>query len=291
MINRVTCLIVLACFTQHCFGQSLNIPSFKTYYGANPEQHQIGLHKQYSNGFGVSGFATMKSTDASNVPDQFFVGPSYTIEDYSNSNWSVSIAPGIWTTGFIYNFPNYPINFGVNSEVNYKISSNYSIRLGVTYSENENFNSSTLGLTYHIGDKFLDRDKGSIPQSLRLSVTYGLNPQGHIFLLQGTLGNNLGFQAITLSDVLHPSNSMLDRYYLGPALTIPNQKGLPVRLNMSLGIYTNGLLNNFPSYPIRSASHLNIAIPWKEKLDICCGIISLPLENTHYNYAGLTYTI
>ena len=44
----------------------------------------------------------------------------------------------------------------------------------------------------------------------------------------------LGFHAITLSDALHPSPGMTDRYYVGPALFLDDEFLGPFDIGMSI---------------------------------------------------------
>ena len=53
--------------------------------------------------------------------------------------WSATVAPGIWTQGAFYNFPLYPINYGVVSSIQYKLNENYSVRLGLNFNRENNF--------------------------------------------------------------------------------------------------------------------------------------------------------
>lgn len=240
---------------------------------------------------GYMGLATTKAVSASTYSDKFFFGPSYTFGDQQNSAWSATLAPGIWTQGAFYNFPFYPINYGLVSSVQYNLYENYSVRLGLNYNRENNFSTGTVGFTYHLGETFFPKDRDTNTRKITLAFTYGGNVNGHVFFLETMLSNKLGFHAITLSDELHPSRGMTDRYYIGPAFFLNDKFLGPFDISMSLGIYTYGLFYNFPAYPILSGSNVKVDYNWKEHIAFSVGTISLPREETGYNYLGFCYTI
>ena len=294
MQRALFCLLVGFCFFQatELKSQSLTIQTLETFYGVNPDHHLIGLNKRFSSGFGLTGFATITAKNPSGYSDKFFIGPSYTVQDFASTRWSASISPGIYTTGIFYNFPKYPLNYGIASAVNYKITDAYAIRLGLNFNKESSFNSGVIGFKYNLGETFIKSKTDSASnQKLYLSVTYGFNPNGHIFLLETFFSNNLGLHAVTLSDALHPSSGMVDRYYIGPAINIKDDMLGKFDLSFSLGIYTSRLLYNFPNYPILPASHFKIDYNWKPKLAVACGFLSLPLDSEFYAYLGLCYSI
>jgi len=271
--------------------QSLSIPRLEIFYGVNPDHHLIGFSKQYSNGLGYLGFGTISAVGPSKYSDKFFAGPSYTFFDIANTNFSATVSPGIWTTGAIYNFPLYPVNYGLATQLSYKLSDAYFLRLGININKEKNFNTNTIGFTYSLGERFFPAKKDSTTKKVNLAFTYGGNLNGHIFLLETTFSNQLGFHAITLSDALHPSAGMVDRYYLGPSFTLKEDLLEPFNVCMSLGVYTTGLLYNFPNYPILPASNIKVSYNWKERIAFSSGLISLPLDGLAYSYLGMTYSI
>ena len=277
-------------FSSIAQGQLLNIPTLQVFYGVNPENHLIGVSKHYSNGIGFMGFATIDAGPSAHT-DKFFAGPSYTFEDFANRNFSASISPGVWTTGAFYNFPKYPLNYGIATQFNYRLSEKYMVRAGLTFNNEQDFNSGTFGFTYNLGESFFPAKKDSTTKKLNLAITYGGNINGHVFLLETTLSNHLGFHAITLSDKLHPAKGMLDRYYLGPSFSLKEDFLYPFDFTMSLGIYTYGIIYNFPRYPILPASHFKIDYNWKKHIAISTGIIALPNDGIAYSYLGLCYSI
>ena len=287
-------------------GQALNVPTLQTFYGVNPDHHLIGFSKHYSSGFGWLAFGTTTAISPSQYFDKFFIGPSYTFGDISNTRFSASISPGVWTKGLIYspfynfpdNLPLYPINYGVATQINYRLNDQYLLRLGLNFNEEGILNTSTVGFTYDLGETFFPLKTDSTLKKINLAVTYGANLNGHVFLLETTFSNNLGFHAITLSDALHPSRSMVDRYYLGPSFTLNDDLLGPFDFTMSLGIYTYGLVRNFPFYPFLPASNLKLDYNWKQHLAISTGVIHLPVDESRitnfsnrYTYLGLCYSI
>lgn len=271
--------------------QSLTIPTLQTFYGVNSDHHLIGFSKQYSNGLGYLGFGTISAVGPSKYSDKFFAGPSYTFFDIANTNFTATVSPGIWTTGAIYNFPIYPVNYGVATQISYKLSDAYFLRLGINVNKEKDFNTNTIGFAYSLGERFFPVKRDSTNKRVNLAFTYGGNLNGHIFLLETTFSNSLGFHAITLSDALHPSTGMVDRYYLGPSFTLEESIIEPFNVSMSLGIYTNGLIYNFPNYPILPASNIKVSYNWKERIAFSSGLVSLPLDGLAYGYLGMTYSI
>ena len=271
--------------------QSLTIPMLQTFYGVNSDHHLIGFSKQYSNGLGYLGFGTISAVGPSQYSDKFFAGPSYTFFDIANTNFSATVSPGIWTTGAIYNFPLYPVNYGLATQLSYKLSDAYFLKLNININKEKDFNTNTIGFAYNLGERFFPAKKDSTTKNVNLAFTYGGNLNGHIFLLETTFSNQLGFHAITLSDALHPSAGMVDRYYLGPSLTFKKAVLEPFDVSMSLGIYTYGLIYNFPNYPILPASNIKVSYNWKERIAFSSGLISLPLDGMAYSYLGMTYSI
>lgn len=272
-------------------GQALNVPSFQTFYGGNPDHHLVGFSKRYSSGLGFTGLATISAIDPSSYSDKFFIGPSYTFSDNQNSRWSASIAPGIWTTGALYNFPIYPLNYGFVSQVDYMLTEDYSVRLGLNFNREDNFSTGVVGFTYHLGETFFPTKLDSNLRKINLAFTYGGNVNGHVFLLETKLSNKLGFHAITLSDALHPSTSVRDSYYIGPAFFLEEEFLGPFDLSMSLGIYTYGLVYNFPAYPILPGSNIKLDYNWKERVAISTGLMALPMDAKSYSYLGICYSI
>ena len=283
-------LILIFIVNSKAKGQSLSIPSHHTFYGINPDHHMVGYSKQFSSGIGIVGLATTK-VSIDSYSDKFFFGPSYTFGDQQNTTWSATLAPGVWTQGAFYNFPLYPINYGVVSSVEYRLDENYSVRLGLNFNRENNFSTGTVGFTYHLGETFFPKERDTNDRKVTLAFTYGGNINGHVFFLETKLANRLGFHAITLSDELHPSKTMRDRYYFGPALFLEDEFLGPFDITMSLGLYTYGLFYNFPRYPILSGSNLKVDYNWKEHLAVSVGIIALPYEKTEYTYIGFCYTI
>lgn len=272
-------------------GQALDVPTLQTFYGVNPDHHLIGFSKHYSNGLGFLGFGTLSAIAPSKYSDKFFIGPSLTVEDFANTNFSATVSPGIWTTGALYNFPSYPLNYGIATQVNYRLSEKYLVRAGLNFNKEQDFNTGTIGFTYDLGETFFPAKKDSAAKKLNLAFTYGGNLNGHVFLLETTLSNHLGFHAITLSDQLHPAKGMVDRYYLGPSFSLNEGFLHPFDFTMSLGIYTYGLVSNFPRYPILPASHFKIDYNWKKHIAVSVGVITLPIDGLAYSYLGLCYSI
>ena len=292
MLSRASLFLVLLSFAGlTAKGQSLTIPSHHTFYGINPDHHMVGYSKEFSSGFGYMGLATTKAVSTATFSDKFFFGPSYTFGDQQNTTWSATVAPGIWTQGSFSDFPLYPINYGVVSSVQYILNENYSVRLGLNFNRENNFSTGTVGFTYHLGETFFPKERDTNTRKMALAFTYGGNANGHVFFLETKLSNKLGFHAITLSDELHPSKAMVDRYYIGPALFIDDEFLGPFDISMSLGLYTYGLFYNFPAYPILPGSNIKFDYNWKKHIAISAGMISLPLEEIGYGYLGFCYSI
>ena len=268
--------------------QSLRIPTLQTFYGVNTDHHLIGFSKQYSNGLGYLGFGTISAVGPSQYSDKFFAGPSYTFFDIANTNFSATVSPGIWTTGAIYNFPLYPVNYGVATQISYQLSDAYFLRLGINVNKEKDFNTNTIGFAYSLGERFFPAKKDSTIKRVNLAFTYGGNLNGHIFLLETTFSNNLGFQTIALSDVLHPSPNMVDRFYLGPSFMFKEDILAPFDVSLSLGVYTTGPVNN---YPILPASNIKMDYNWKKRIAFSAGVVSLPLDNLNYSYLGMCFSI
>ena len=271
--------------------QSLTIPKLETFYGVNTDHHLIGFSKQYSNGLGYLGFGTISAVGPSVYSDKFFAGPSYTFFDIANTNFSATISPGVWTTGAIYNFPLYPVNYGLATQISYKLSDAYFLRLGLNVNRQNEFNTGTIGFAYSLGERFFPVKKDSTTKKINIAFTYGGNLNGHIFLMETTFSNNLGFHAITLTNVLHPSPGMTDRFYLGPSFTLKEDFLKPFDVSMSLGVYTTGLLYNFPNYPILPASNIKIDYNWKKLIAFSTGAITIPLDGLVYGYLGMCFSI
>lgn len=292
MASRASLFLVLLSFLGlTAKGQSLTIPSHHTFYGINPDHHMVGYSKAFSSGLGYMGLTTMKAVSTATFSDKFFFGPSYTFGDQQNTIWSATVAPGIWTQGAFYNFPLYPINYGVVSSIQYKLNENYSVRLGLNFNRENNFSTGTVGFTYHLGETFFPKERDTDTRKIALAFTYGGNINGHVFFLEAKLSNKLGFHAITLSDALHPSRGMTDRYYVGPALFLDDEFLGPFDISMSIGLYTYGLVNNFPAYPLLPGSNIKVDYNWKKHLAFSAGMISLPLDETQYSYLGFCYSI
>lgn len=272
----------------HANGQSLTIPSLQTFYGVNTDHHLIGFSKQYSNGLGYLGFGTISAIGPSEYSDKFFTGPSYTFFDIANTNFSATISPGVWTTGALYNFPLYPVNYGIATQISYKLSDTYYLRLGLNVNRNNDFNTGTIGFAYSLGEHFFPAKKDSTSKRVNIAFTYGANLNGHIFLMETTLSNNLGVHAIVMSDVLHPSPSMADKFYLGPSFTLKEDFLKSFDVSMSLGIYTTGPVNN---YPILPASNIKVDYNWKKRIAFSTGVVSLPLDGLVHGYLGMCFSI
>lgn len=268
--------------------QSLTIPKLETFYGVNPDHHLIGFSKQYSNGLGYLGFGTISAVGPSEYSDKFFAGPSYTFFDIANTNFSATISPGVWTTGAIYNFPLYPVNYGLATQISYKLSDAYFLRLGLNVNRQNDFNTNTIGFAYNLGERFFPAKKDSTTKKINIAFTYGGNLNGHIFLMETTFSNNLGFHTIALTDVLHPSPNMTDRFYLGPSFTLKEDLIKPFDVSMSLGVYTTGPVNN---YPILPASNIKVDYNWKKRIAFSTGLVSIPLDGLVYGYLGMCFSI
>jgi len=268
--------------------QSLTIPKLETFYGVNTDHHLIGFSKQYSNGLGYLGFGTISAVGPSEYSDKFFAGPSYTFFDIANTNFSATISPGVWTTGAIYNFPLYPVNYGLATQISYKLSDAYFLRLGLNVNRQNDFNTNTIGFAYSLGERFFPVTKDSTTKKINIAFTYGGNLNGHIFLMETTFSNNLGFHTIALTDVLHPSPNMTDRFYLGPSFTLKEDLIKPFDVSMSLGVYTTGPVNN---YPILPASNIKVDYNWKKIIAFSTGLISIPLDGLVYGYLGMCFSI